>query len=824
MFNILSKNNKNVVNTHENEKNIIWFSDCNLLNKNLVGGKCSSLGELKKLSKELNFNIADGFAISTLFYEDFLYLNNLNEKIYEKLVNIENNINDIEYLEVESEKIRSLFLISIIPKHLEDVLKENYQKLSNIYNTENVDVAVRSSAIAEDLENASFAGQQDTYLNIRGFESLKESVLKCFSSLFTSRAISYRYYHKIDYKDVKMSVGIQKMIRSDIGSAGVSFSIDPESGYNKAIVINSAFGLGELVVSGGIKPDEFIIDKRLIKQNLLEDKKNDIILSKKLGEKNNKIIYDLEKGFGTIEINTNLNEKNKYSLNNIQINELSRIVYLLENKYQELYNEKIGIDVEWALDGINNNLYILQTRPETVQSIKKNQENIKYIKYELEDKNNLEILLEGVAVGEKISNGNICYCKSKDDMKKFIPGSILLTEMTTPDWEPIMKISNGIITEKGGRTCHAAIVARELGLNALVGCGNKIEKLINEKDGVTIDCSKGETGYIIRGKKSFQKLEYDIDLKKERKTKMMMNIANPEQSFNASLLPNDGVGLLRMEFIISNHIKYHPLWIYDLNKNELEKEKELKDKIKREELNDAKEWFIKELARGISKIASSFYPNPVILRMSDFKSNEYKILKGGEKYEPNEENPMIGWRGCSRYYDKEYERGFELECKAVKYVREIMNMKNLIVMLPFCRTVEELKKVIEVMKKYDLERGKDDFQLYMMCEIPSNVIESDLFAPYLDGISIGGNDLLQLTLGLDRDREKIQHIGKYENESYRRLIKKAIKDYKDLGVKVGYCGQQPSDSIEFCHFLINENIDSISITSDCVLKTLLNII
>lgn len=786
---------------------VIWFRDCSYKTKDLVGGKCASLGELNHLAKMLYFDIADGFAITTHVYDKYIERNNLQTTIKDKLDSI--NIHDLEELEQSATNLRSLVSNGKFTHEETNIITKHYNDLCALYNTSNLEVAVRSSAIAEDLPNASFAGQQDTYLNVKGVDELIESIKQCFASLFNARAISYRKTHNIGLDEVKISVAIQKMVRSDIGSAGVAFSIDPESGYDKAIVVNSAYGLGELVVSGGVKPDEIIMDKRILRHI-----DGDPILSKQKGNKTTKIVY-AETG-GVQEIKTTDDELKTYSITNSQVVSLGRSVLLLEESYSKLFNKKLGVDVEWAIDGKDNKIYIIQTRPETVHSNDTNMEMVKYILRE-----ESELLSSGVAVGDKISTGKVKVLESMKDHKQFNQGDILVTDMTTPDWEPIMKKSSGIITNKGGRTCHAAIVAREMGLNAVVGAGNVTDILTNDTE-ITISCASGETGKIFKGILPFDIEKVKVDKNLKLPTNMMLNVGNPESSFSSSLLPNSGVGLARMEFIVSNYIKIHPLALCNYPK--------IPDSIKEkvfEELggdhHDGRWYFIKRLARGISKIASAFYPNNVVVRLSDFKSNEYRNLVGGELYEPNEENPMIGWRGASRYYSAEYEKGFELECEAIKYAREKMKMTNIVVMIPFCRTPVECELVINKMKEYGLERGVNELKIYLMCEIPSNVIEADHFSPMIDGISIGGNDLLQLTLGVDRDSDRITHLSNDQNLSYRRMIEMAVKTYKTNGVKVGFCGQQPSDSLEFCEFLINIGVDSISVTPDSALKTINNI-
>ena len=788
---------------------VLWFRDCSYKNKHLVGGKCSSLGELYNLSHKINFHIADGFALTTVLYDNFLEQNGITGRIEQKLADID--ISDIELLEKESEELRNMILEGTFTDVQKKIIEKSYSELCSIYHNQNLEVAIRSSAIAEDLANASFAGQQDTYLNITGSDNICDAVRRCFASLFNSRAVSYRKRYNINFSDVKISVAVQKMVRSDIGSAGVAFSIDPESGYEKAIVINSSFGLGELVVSGGVKPDEFIMDKRVLKHI-----DADPIIMKKKGDKQTKIVYsDLG---GTNEIETTLFEKVNFSLTNNQAITLARYVLLLEEEYSRMFDKKIGVDVEWAIDGIDQMIYIIQTRPETIHSCDNSDKTMTLTRFILDEKG--EELITGVAVGERISSGKIKILKSMKEFKDFNEGDILVTDMTTPDWEPLMKISSGIITNKGGRTCHAAIVARELGLNAVVGTGAGTEILKNIAE-ATIFCADGEEGKIYKGLLKFHTESMEIKSDMKMPIKLMLNIGNPESSFSSSQIPNQGVGLARLEFIINNYIKIHPLALCNYPNVREDVREQIYNVIGNHD--NGKWYFIKRLARGISKIASAFYPNNVIVRLSDFKSNEYKNLIGGELYEPNEENPMIGWRGASRYYSPQYEDAFELECEAIKYAREQMKMTNVIVMIPFCRTPTECGLVLGKMKQYGLVRGENSLQIYLMCEIPSNVIEADEFSPMIDGVSIGGNDLLQLTLGVDRDSHMITYLSDDQNLSYRRMIKMAIDTYKKHGVKVGFCGQQPSDSIEFCNFLINTGIDSISVTPDSALKTIMNL-
>ena len=788
----------------------LWFKDCNYQNKNLVGGKNASLGELYHLSQTLKFNIADGFAITTRFYQDFLAHNGIQQKIESLILDLDPD--DIEKLHRVSTEIKTLILESTFTPSQISEMETFYQELGFLYKIPNLEVAVRSSAVAEDLPDASFAGQQDTYLNMSGITSILDAVKKCFASLFNSRAISYRKTHKISFSDVLISVGIQKMIRSDLASSGVAFSLDPETGYSGAIVINCSFGLGELVVSGGVKPDEIVIDKRVLS---LPD--SDPIIMKNMGDKNTKIVYD--SNGGTAEIPTEMSERVTYSISDTDSLGLAHTVASLEKSYSELFQKSIGIDVEWAIDGTDKKVYIIQSRPETIHSNSADTTTVLTKYHMTASTSRLETILTGVAVGEKISTGKVCVLSDISEYASFVPGEILVTDMTTPDWEPLMKISSGIITNKGGRTCHAAIVAREMGLNAIVGTQTATTVFgVDDPPVVTMNCAEGEVGQIYRGTPSFEKRTHQIDTTKKLPVKLMLNVGSPENAFSSCLLPcQRGVGLARLEFIITNYVRIHPLALYDYPNIREDIRDQISEIIKSD---DGAGYFIKQLARGIAKIASAFYPHDVIVRLSDFKSNEYRNLIGGELYEPSEENPMIGWRGASRYYSSEYSRGFSLECQALKYVRDTMKMTNTMVMIPFCRTPEECRLVTESMNTYGLVRGENGLKFILMCEIPSNVIEADNFSPYIDGVSIGGNDLLQLTLGVDRDSERITALSSDKNISYRRMISKAIHDYHKYSKTVGFCGQQPSDSPEFCQFLISEGIDSFSVTPDSALNTI----
>lgn len=780
------------------------FSNVNLTNLNEVGGKNASLGELIQNLKSKGIDVPDGFAITIDAYSYFLNYNNLESKIIEIVKDID--VSDIQILQETGLKIRKLILNSVFPEDLELSINTAYKELIN---NDIIEVAVRSSSSAEDLPDASFAGQQDTYLNIRGIDNLLFYVKSCYASLYNDRAISYRELHKYSQIDVKISVGIQKMVRADLATSGVAFSLDTESGFNDIILINSAWGLGELVVSGGVKPDEYILYKPAIKKNKIS------ILDKKLGDKKSKMIY-ANSGNKINEVPTSSEEYNTFSLPDEYINLLGKWVLAIEEHYSSKTNKACPVDVEWAIDGKENKLYILQARPETIHS--KKVDNANLIHYKINKDSNTTCMLTGIAIGDKISSGKVKILKSIDEYNIFNDGDILVTEITTPDWEPILKKAGGIITNKGGRTCHAAIVARELGVNAIVGTLNATEILIANEE-VTLSCAEGETGFIYEKVVPYQIVDIDLESIPKPKTKIMLNIGAPQLALKYSFLPNRGVGLARLEFIINNYIKIHPLAL--LKHKELHDSK-LTDKILSLTRNYENEesYFIKELSFGIGKIAAAFAPNDVIVRLSDFKSNEYSDLLGGKYFEPKEENPMIGWRGASRYYSDKYKEAFGLECKSIKYLREKMGFENIIVMIPFCRSVKELILVLSIMKDYGLERGVNGLKIYIMCEIPSNVINASEFAKYIDGVSIGGNDLLQLTLGLDRDSELVSHLSDNNDIAYRRMISMAINNYKKEGVKVGFCGQQPSDSEEFAQYLVKEGIDSISVTPDSVIKTI----
>jgi pyruvate,water dikinase len=792
-------------------KYTIDLNKVSLKDLSLVGGKNASLGEMLQNLKALGIKVPNGFAITTAAYFDFIKHNSLDEKI-EKLVSGIDDDNLGQLREVGAE-VRQLIRNGEFPTDMKSEIKDKYASLSKDYGQEMTDVAVRSSATAEDLPDASFAGQQETFLNVRGSESILEAVRNCFASLFTDRAISYRNMFDFGHFDVGLSVCIQKMVRSDLAASGVAFSLDPESGFKDVVVINGSYGLGEMVVQGSVSPDEFIVFKPSLEKGFSS------IIEKKLGYKDKKMIYGEDHGKLTKIVNVKEDQKNAFSITDQQALQIAKWVISIEKYYTNSKGRWCPMDVEWAIDGNTGELNIVQARPETIHSQKTEKSLVEYnIKTE-----GHKPLVEGIAVGDGVATGDVCVIHSLDAnddsiFTNFTAGSVLVTDMTDPDWEPIMKKASAIITNKGGRTCHAAIVAREMGLPAIVGCRDATSRL-KAGQKITVSCSEGDTGFVYDGFLDYQRTETKLSDLPKVETPIMLNVASPDIAFKFSHLPNAGVGLAREEFIINNYIKVHPMAL--LKHRELGDEKLTKE-IERitTGYDDEETFFVKRLSYGIARIASSFYPNKVIVRLSDFKSNEYFNLLGGNHFEPSEENPMIGWRGASRYYSNEYEPAFGMEIKAIKRVREKMGLENVVVMIPFCRTVDELLKVYVTMEKYGLKRGEKGLEVYLMAELPSNILMAEEFAEHIDGFSIGSNDLTQLTLGLDRDSALVAHIYDERNLAVKRSISHLIKVGKKTGVKVGICGQGPSDFPDFAQFLVKEGIDTISVTPDSLLKTM----
>jgi len=776
-----------------------------------VGGKNASLGEMIQHLSAVGINIPDGFIITVAAYRHFMDANRLEEKIKGLLSEIDHQ--SVESLRRAGLQIRNLIRNARFPHELAEEIIEAYYKLSDQYHQLTTDVAVRSSATAEDLPDASFAGQQETYLNVRGPAALIDSVRNCFASLFTDRAISYRDNFSFDHLSTGLSVCIQKMVRSDLGVSGVAFSLDTESGFRDAVIINASYGLGEMIVQGSVSPDEFIIFKPTLKDGFAA------IIEKKLGIKDKMMVYGDDPDERVKIIPTERSALTKFCLSDEKILQLASWVCQIENYYTKIKSGWCPMDVEWALDGLTQELFIVQARPETIHSRKKENTITEYVI--AVNKKPAKLLLKGIAVGDKIAAGKVSIMHSLDkrvtDAHEFMSGDILVTDMTDPDWEPIMKKAAAIITNKGGRTCHAAIVAREMGVPAIVGCVHATETLSDDQL-VTACCAEGDEGMIYEGEINFTTVETRLDELPPISTALMLNVGSPGMAFGYSHLPHSGVGLAREEFIINNYIGVHPLALLT--------HRALKDeplsaaiKAKISGFENEEQFFIQKLSFGIAKIAAAFYPEKVIVRFSDFKSNEYKNLLGGKYFEPEEENPMIGWRGASRYYSPEYKAAFGLECKAIQLVRERMGLTNVSVMIPFCRTVTELLKVKETMAEFGLWQGKEGLELFLMAEVPSNILLAEEFAKHIDGFSIGSNDLTQLTLGLDRDSSLVAHIYDERNEAVKILLRMLIRTAKKCGVKVGICGQGPSDFPEFASFLVEEGIDSISVTPDSVIKT-----
>jgi len=790
--------------------NILQLHQVGMKELDLVGGKNASLGEMLQNLTKLGVNIPGGFVITVNAYDQFIKHNNLDEKIRELVKQID--YSSVESLRRAGLQIRNAIRNGRFPSSLSQEIINCYCQLSKKYEQEGTDVAVRSSATAEDLPDASFAGQQETYLNVRGPAALMDSVRNCFASLFTDRAISYRENFKYDHFAVKLSVCIQKMVRSDLGSSGVAFSLDTESGFKDVIVINGSYGLGEMVVQGSISPDEFIVFKPTLKEGY------NSIIEKRLGVKDQMMVYGDDPDERVKIIRVDKSSQEQFCLDDEKILQLSRWVLHIENYYSSLKNHWCPMDVEWAVDGLSNELFIVQARPETIHSRKNFDTLTEYVM----KPHNANELVRGIAVGDRIGAGKVKIMYSLDkrvmEGQEFAEGDVLVTDMTDPDWEPIMKKASAIVTNKGGRTCHAAIVAREMGVPAIVGCGDATS-ILNDDNEITISCAEGDAGIVYEGKLGYEIVQTKLSDLPSIETALMLNVASPSLAFRFSHIPSKGVGLAREEFIINNYIGVHPL---ALLAHRTLNDKDLSNTIRNKIIGfkDEEDFFVSKLSFGVAKIASAFYPYKVIVRFSDFKSNEYRNLLGGKYFEPEEENPMIGWRGASRYYSEDYKAAFGMECKAIKKAREEMGLTNVVVMIPFCRTVDELLKVKEVMAEYNLVPGKDGLELYLMAEVPSNIIMAAEFAEHVDGFSIGSNDLTQLTLGLDRDSSLVAHLYDERNPAVKRMLSQLIQTAKECGVKVGICGQGPSDHPDFAQFLVEQGIDSISVTPDSVIKTI----
>lgn len=782
---------------------IRWFADLTLDDVPLVGGKNASLGEMYGALVPQGVRVPNGYATTADAYRAFLRQEGLDERIRHILSDLDTH--DMHNLRQRGQQVRLAMLATPLPAALEEAIVAAYDALC-AESYASVDVAVRSSATAEDLPNASFAGQQETYLNVQGHAALLDTCKRCFASLFTDRAISYRTDTGFDHLSIALSIGIQRMVRSDLATSGVMFSLDTETGFRDVVLINAAYGLGENVVQGAVNPDEYTVFKPTLKQGFRP------ILDKRLGTKEFKLVYDIGGTKMVKNVPVPPAERLRFALTEDEILTLARWACLIEDHYSAKRGQPTPMDMEWAKDGQSGDLFIVQARPETVQA-RKDIDTLE--RYHLQQHGT--VLARGRSVGEKIGSGPVRVIKHVQHLHDFQPGEVLVTDKTDPDWEPIMKKAAAIVTNRGGRTCHAAIVSRELGLPAVVGTEHGTDVLANGQP-VTVSCAEGDIGLVYEGHLPFAVERLQLNNLRRPGTKIMLNVGNPAEAFNLSFLPNDGVGLAREEFIISSTIKVHPLALLEYEHLD---DPALKAEIDRltPGYTDKPQFFVDRLAQGVAMIAAAFYPKDVIVRLSDFKSNEYANLVGGQRYEPTEDNPMLGFRGASRYYDPRYRDGFALECQAMHKVRHVMGLHNLKLMIPFCRTVEEGRLVQAEMARHGLQRGEDGLELYVMCEIPSNVILAEDFAEIFDGFSIGSNDLTQLILGVDRDSALVAPLFDERNPAVKRMIAEVIQTARRTGRKIGLCGQAPSDYPEFAQFLVEQGIDSISLNPDAVLKT-----
>ncbi|PSN18446.1 phosphoenolpyruvate synthase [filamentous cyanobacterium CCP5] len=790
---------------------ILWFEDIGIHDIPRVGGKNASLGEMIQQLAPRGVRVPSGFATTASAYRYFIAQAGIAVQLQELFADLD--IENISALRRCGRQARSLILDTPFPEPLSQAIAQAYQQLCDRSHHPSLDVAVRSSATAEDLPDASFAGQQETYLNVHGVKGVLEACHKCFASLFTDRAISYRTLKGFDHFTVALSVGVQQMVRSDLATSGVMFSIDTETGFRNAALVTAAYGLGENVVQGAVNPDEYLVFKPTLQQG------DRPILKKRLGSKEIKMVYDLGGSKLTKNVPVSEADRQRYALSDDEILTLARWACTIEDHYSQVRHTYTPMDIEWAKDGLTGELFIVQARPETVQSQKSASVLRSYV---LEaDVSALTPLVTGQAVGEMIGQGLARVIHSVQNIAEFQPGEVLVTQRTDPDWEPIMKQASAIVTDQGGRTCHAAIIAREMGIPAIVGCGNATQAIASNSP-ITVTCAAGEVGKVYDSLLPFRVEETRLDQLPSTRTQIMMNVGNPEEAFRLAEIPCDGVGLARMEFIIANHIQVHPLALLHFD--------QLTDAATQAQIAQLTalyphkpDYFVEGLAHGIGTIAAAFYPKPVIIRLSDFKSNEYANLLGGRDFEPTEENPMIGWRGASRYTDPRYRDAFGLECQAIRQVREAMGLTNVIPMVPFCRTPEEGQRVLAEMARHGLVRGEAGLQVYVMGEIPNNVILAEQFAQVFDGFSIGSNDLTQLTLGLDRDSALVAHLFDERSAGVKEMVRLLIQRAKACGRKIGICGQAPSDYPEFAQFLVEQGIDSISLNPDSVIKTTLAI-
>ncbi|NRB22498.1 phosphoenolpyruvate synthase [Shewanella sp.] len=776
---------------------VLWYQELGMGDVNKVGGKNASLGEMISNLANAGVQVPGGFATTSYAFNEFLEQSGLNQKIYDVLDSLD--VDDVNALATAGAQIRQWVIDTPFHPEFEEAVRDSYDKLSS--ETKDASFAVRSSATAEDMPDASFAGQQETFLNVKGYDAVLVAMKHVFASLFNDRAISYRVHQGYDHKGVALSAGVQRMVRSDTAASGVMFTMDTESGNNDVVFITSSFGLGEMVVQGAVNPDEFYVHKPILTAG------HQAVVRRNIGSKLIQMVYSDDEAHGKqVKIeDVAADKRREFSINDAEVMELAKQAMVIEKHYGR------PMDIEWAKDGNDGKLYIVQARPETVRS----REDVQLIeRYHLKTKG--EVLCEGRAIGHKIGSGVAKVLTSIADMDQIKEGDVLVTDMTDPDWEPIMKRASAIITNRGGRTCHAAIIARELGVPAVVGCGDVTER-IKTGQKITVSCSEGDTGFIYEGIQDFEVTSSRVDSMPDLPIKIMMNVGNPDRAFDFARLPNAGVGLARLEFIINRMIGIHPKALLEFNQQDAELQQEIHEMIAG--YSSPVEFYIARLVEGMATIASAFYPKKVIIRMSDFKSNEYANLVGGDRYEPEEENPMLGFRGASRYISDSFRDCFALECEAIKRVRNEMGLTNVEIMIPFVRTLGEAAQVIELLKEEGLERGKDGLRVIMMCELPSNALLAEQFLEYFDGFSIGSNDLTQLTLGLDRDSGIISHLFDERNEAVKILLAMAIKAAKDKGAYVGICGQGPSDHADFAAWLVEQGIDSVSLNPDTVLDT-----
>ncbi|ABZ76271.1 phosphoenolpyruvate synthase [Shewanella halifaxensis HAW-EB4] len=776
---------------------VLWYQELGMGDVNKVGGKNASLGEMISNLSNAGVQVPGGFATTSFAFNEFLEQSGLNQKIYEILETLD--VDDVNALATAGAQIRQWVIDTPFHPEFEQAVRESYDKLSS--ETNDASFAVRSSATAEDMPDASFAGQQETFLNVKGYEAVLEATKHVFASLFNDRAISYRVHQGYDHKGVALSAGVQRMVRSDKAASGVMFTMDTESGNNDVVFITSSFGLGEMVVQGAVNPDEFYVHKPTLVAG------HKAVVRRNIGSKLIQMVYSDDESHGKqVKIEDIAADKRReFSINDAEVQELAKQAMTIEKHYGR------PMDIEWAKDGNDGKLYIVQARPETVRS----REDVQLIeRYHLKTQG--DVVCEGRAIGHKIGKGVAKVLKSIEDMDQIQPGDVLVTDMTDPDWEPIMKRASAIVTNRGGRTCHAAIIARELGVPAVVGCGDVTERIKNGQE-ITVSCAEGDTGLIYNGLQDFEVISSRVDSMPELPMKITMNVGNPDRAFDFARLPNEGVGLARLEFIINRMIGIHPKALLEFNDQTAELQQEIHEMIAGYE--SPVEFYVARLVEGIATIASAFHPKKVIVRMSDFKSNEYANLVGGDRYEPEEENPMLGFRGASRYISESFRDCFALECEAIKRVRNEMGLKNVEIMIPFVRTLSEAAQVIELLKEQGLERGKDGLRVIMMCELPSNALLAEQFLEHFDGFSIGSNDLTQLTLGLDRDSGIISHLFDERNDAVKALLSMAIKAAKAKGAYVGICGQGPSDHPDFAAWLVEQGIDTVSLNPDTVIDT-----